>query len=162
MLRSHLVEVVVAANEHLRRLSHGRFQLELGSGHVRGQAKTGLDLVVMDAFSGRSRRTTSLSGGETFQASMSLALGLADVLTASQGGRRIDALFIDEGFGSLDADAVEQAISLLDGLRSRGLMVGVITHLEPLKEALEVALEVEAHRQRRGSTIRQHRSLAVA
>jgi exonuclease SbcC len=162
VLRRHLAEVAEAANVHLHRMSHGRFQLSLGSDHVRGQAKAGLDLVVFDGFSGRSRRTTSLSGGETFQASLSLALGLADVLTSSRAGRRIDALFVDEGFGSLDTESVEQAITVLDGLRSRGSMVGLITHVEAMKEALEVAVEVEPRADRRGSTIRQRGTLAVA
>jgi exonuclease SbcC len=162
VLRRHLAEVAEAANVHLHRMSHGRYQLSLGSDHVRSQAKAGLDLVVLDAFSGRSRRTTSLSGGETFQASLSLALGLADVLTSCRAGRRIDALFVDEGFGSLDAESVEQAISVLDSLRSRGSMVGLITHVEAMKEALEVAVEVEPRADRRGSTIRQRGTLAVA
>ncbi len=162
VLRRYMAEVVDAANAHLQRMSHGRYNLELDSSHVRGQTQAGLDLVVADAFSGRSRRTTTLSGGEAFQASLSLALGLADVLTSASAGRRVDALFIDEGFGSLDADAVEQAISVLDGLRSRGAMVGVITHVEAMKEALEVAVEVEPTDDRRGSTIRQAGALAVA
>jgi exonuclease SbcC len=162
VLRRHLAEVVDAANLHLHRMSHGRFQLALGSAHVRGQAKAGLDLVVFDAFSGRSRRTTSLSGGETFQASLSMALGLADVLTSYRAGCRVDALFVDEGFGSLDTESVEQAISVLDGLRSRGSMVGLITHVEAMKEALEVVVEVEPRADRRGSTIRQRSTLAVA
>jgi exonuclease SbcC len=155
VLRRHLAEVVHAANVHLQRMSHGRYNLELDSAHVRGHSRAGLDLVVGDSFSGRCRRTTSLSGGETFQASLSLALGLADVLTSAHAGRRVDALFIDEGFGSLDQDSVEMAISVLDGLRSRGSMVGVITHVEAMKEALEVAVEVTARGDLRGSTIRQ-------
>ena len=162
VLRRHMAEVVDAANAHLQRMSHGRYSLELDSSHVRGRSQAGLDLAVADAFSGRSRRTTTLSGGEVFQASLSLALGLADVLTSASAGRRVDALFIDEGFGSLDADAVEQAISVLDGLRSRGAMVGVITHVEAMKEALDVAVEVEPRGDRRGSTIRQEGVLAVA
>lgn len=162
VLRRHLAEVLDVANVHFAGMSHGRYRLELGSGHVHALAKTGLDILVQDSFSGRTRPTSTLSGGESFQASLSLALGLADVLTCSESGRRVEALFVDEGFGSLDADAVEQAVGILDELRGRGMMVGVITHLEPLKEALEVALEVTRREDGRGSTIRSRELTAVA
>ena len=97
----------------------------------------------------------SLSGGETFQASLALALGLADVVMLGRAGLHLDALFVDEGFGSLDADAIDQAITVLDGLRSRGSMVGVITHVEALKNALPVAIDVQPRSDHRGSEIRQ-------
>ena len=153
VLAGHLREVVMAANVRLLAMSNGRFELDVEEPRSRGNAFTGLDLVVIDGNSGRARPVASLSGGETFQASLSLALGLSDVLTAGNGGRRIDALFIDEGFGSLDADAIDHAIDVLDGLRCRGTMVGVITHVEAMKEALPVAIEVMARPDRRGSTL---------
>ena len=95
-----------------------------------GRTGGGLDLLVADAHTGTTRRTTSLSGGERFQASLSLALGLADVVTSGTAAtaRTIDALFVDEGFGSLDPDALDQAIDALDRLRRHGRQIGIITH----------------------------------
>lgn len=155
VLAAHLRDVVEQANEHLALMSGGRYQLAVAEGVTDGRAKAGLDLVVEDAYTGRSRPTVTLSGGETFQAALSLALGLADVITAGRAGLRLDALFIDEGFGSLDADALDQAVDVLDGLRSRGALVGVVTHVESMKAALPVALEVRPRADRRGSTVRQ-------
>lgn len=155
VLAAHLRDVVEQANEHLALMSGGRYRLAVGEGVTDGRAKAGLDLVVEDAYTGRSRPTVTLSGGETFQAALSLALGLADVITAGRAGLRLDALFIDEGFGSLDADALDQAVDVLDGLRSRGALVGVVTHVESLKGALPVALEVRPRADRRGSTVHQ-------
>ncbi len=155
VLSAYLREVVDAANQRLRAMTRGRYELVVDSSHVRGTMRSGLDLAVLDAHTGKSRPTQSLSGGETFQASLSLALGLADVLTADSGGVRIDALFVDEGFGSLDGDALQTAVDVLDGLRDRGTMVGVVTHLEHLKEALPVAIEVTPRADRRGSELHQ-------
>lgn len=155
VLSAHLREVVEHANQHLDAMSRGRFQLAVSDDVVDARARAGLDLVVHDSFSGRARPTVTLSGGETFQASLSLALGLADVVTAGRAGLRLDALFVDEGFGSLDADALEQAIDVLDGLRSRGALVGVVTHVESMKAALPVALEVVPRADRRGSVVHQ-------
>ncbi|MGI9577527.1 MAG: AAA family ATPase [Microthrixaceae bacterium] len=155
VLSSYLGEVVATANVHLRSLTGGRFSLEVDSSSVVGNAKRGLDLAVVDADTGRSRPTHTLSGGETFQASLALALGFADVLTSGAAGLQIDALFIDEGFGTLDADSVDTVVDVLDSLRSRGAMVGLISHVEAMKEALPVALEVQKRPDHRGSRVRQ-------
>ncbi len=155
VLAAYLRDVVDHANIHLDTMSSHRFQLVVQDEATNQRGQHGLDLAVEDSFSGKARPTVSLSGGETFQASLALALGLADVVCAGRVGIQIDALFVDEGFGSLDADAIDHAIDVLDGLRTRGSMVGVITHVEAMKAALPVAIEVTPRADRQGSEIRQ-------
>lgn len=155
VLSVYLHDVVEHANLHLATMSNGRYRLAVQDAPSSQVGQHGLDLVVDDAHTGRVRSSMSLSGGETFQASLALALGLADVVMLGRAGLHLDALFVDEGFGSLDADAIDQAITVLDGLRSRGSMVGVITHVEALKNALPVAIDVQPRRDLRGSEIRQ-------
>lgn len=155
VLSVYLHDVVEHANLHLHTMSNGRYRLLVQDTPSNQIGQHGLDLVIDDAHTGRVRPSVSLSGGETFQASLALALGLADVVMVGRAGLHLDALFVDEGFGSLDADAVDQAITVLDGLRSRGSMVGVITHVEALKSALPVAIEVLPRPDHRGSEIRQ-------
>lgn len=155
VLSVYLHDVVEHANLHLSTMSNGRYRLAVQDAPSSQVGQHGLDLVVDDAHTGRMRSSMSLSGGETFQASLALALGLADVVMLGRAGLHLDALFVDEGFGSLDADAIDQAITVLDGLRSRGSMVGVITHVEALKNALPVAIDVQPRSDHRGSEIRQ-------
>lgn len=155
VLSVYLHDVVEHANLHLSTMSNGRYRLAVQDAPSSQVGQHGLDLVVDDAHTGRLRSSMSLSGGETFQASLALALGLADVVMLGRAGLHLDALFVDEGFGSLDADAIDQAITVLDGLRSRGSMVGVITHVEALKNALPVAIDVQPRADHRGSEIRQ-------
>ncbi len=155
VLSVYLHDVVEHANLHLHTMSNGRYRLLVRDAPSNQVGQHGLDLVIDDAHTGRVRPSVSLSGGETFQASLALALGLADVVMVGRAGLHLDALFVDEGFGSLDPDAIDQAITVLDGLRSRGSMVGVITHVEALKNALPVAIEVHPRPDRRGSEIRQ-------
>lgn len=155
VLSVYLHDVVEHANLHLSTMSNGRYRLAVQDSPSSQVGQHGLDLVVDDAHTGRVRSSMSLSGGETFQASLALALGLADVVMLGRAGLHLDALFVDEGFGSLDADAIDQAITVLDGLRSRGSMVGVITHVEALKNALPVAIDVQPRADHRGSEIRQ-------
>lgn len=155
VLGAYLREVVAQANLHLLPMSSGRYSLAVGDEASDKRTSSGLDLVVQDAHTGRSRPASSLSGGETFQASLALALGLADVVTAGRSGLELDCIFIDEGFGSLDPDSLELAIDVLDGLRSRGSLVGVITHVGALKEALELGIEVRPLASGEGSTLRQ-------
>jgi exonuclease SbcC len=115
----------------------------------------GLELEVFDAETGQARSTSSLSGGEQFQASLALALGLADVV--SQGGvgsgHRFEALFVDEGFGALDPDALDDAIETLQSLHATGRTIGVITHVEAMKERLHVGIQVERRPDGRGSRL---------
>ena len=155
VLAAYLREVVEHANLHLSAMSSGRYQLSVRDEAANRRGRHGLDLAVEDSFTGTARSTVSLSGGETFQASLSLALGLADVVVAGRAGLRLDALFVDEGFGSLDAAAIDHAVSVLDGLRTRGSMVGVITHVEAMKHALPVAVEVLPNSDGSGSSIHQ-------
>jgi exonuclease SbcC len=139
-----LEDIVGAANLRLGDMSSGRYTLlHTDSLNARGAA-SGLGIEVMDAHTGQARPPQSLSGGETFLASLSLALGLAEVVTNRAGGIRLDTLFIDEGFGSLDAETLEFAMRALDELRAGGRTVGVISHVEAMKEQLPAQLLVEA------------------
>jgi exonuclease SbcC len=150
VLARELERVTVAANAHLARMSNGRYQLH------RDATKGGLRLEVLDAHTGKRRATNSLSGGEQFQASLSLALGLADVVSrgGSGNGKQFEALFVDEGFGSLDQDALTQAIDALEQIQATGRMVGAITHVEEMKQRLHKGIEVMRLANDSGSTLR--------
>ncbi|KUF06612.1 AAA family ATPase [Leucobacter sp. G161] len=144
VLAARLEAIVEAANRRLSTMVGGRYRLAHDDGlRARGR-QSGLGLAVIDEYTGRSRTTDSLSGGESFLASLALALGLADVVTAESGGLELDTLFIDEGFGSLDPDALDQALATLDGLREGGRTVALISHVAELKERLAGGLEVVA------------------
>src|SRR5690606_14793911 len=108
--------------------------------------QSGLGLDVYDAYTGQNRDVKSLSGGEKFNASLCLALGMTDVIQASQGGVSIEMMFIDEGFGSLDEEALQKAIATLIDLQRAGRMIGVISHVQELKDALDACLEVTKSR----------------
>ena len=144
VLAAELEEIVAAANLRLADMSDGRYRLEHTDALARRGAASGLGLHVHDAYTGRTRPPQSLSGGETFLASLALALGLAEVVTSRAGGIRLDTLFIDEGFGSLDAETLELALRTLDDLRSGGRTIGVISHVEAMKEQLPIGILVEA------------------
>lgn len=144
VLAAELEEIVIAANVRLAEMSAGRYSLHHSDALAARGAASGLGIEVMDAFTGQLRPPQSLSGGETFLASLSLALGLAEVVTARAGGMRLDTLFIDEGFGSLDAETLELAMSVLDELRAGGRTVGVISHVEAMKDQLPAQLTIEA------------------
>ena len=107
-----------------------------------GLGKGGLSLEVSDSFTGRSRPANTLSGGETFLASLSLALGLADVVQSRQGGVRLDTMFIDEGFGTLDPDSLNSAMNTLIDLQNTGRMVGIISHVPELEERIDARLRI--------------------
>ena len=147
VLAAELEEIVAAANAQLARMTGGRYSLEHDDGLQFRGAQSGLGLRIADAYTGRSRATESLSGGETFLASLALALGLAETVTARAGGTRLDTLFIDEGFGSLDGETLGAAMATLDRLRSGGRTVGVISHVEAMQEQITSKLEVavDAH-----------------
>lgn len=157
VLGVELDRVAEAANVHLTAMTGGRYRLQRAAGPVDARSGAGLDLEVSDAHTGTTRRPWSLSGGERFQASLALALGLADVATSGTAAtsRTLDALFVDEGFGSLDANALDQAIAALDRLRQHGRQIGVITHVEAMKAALAVGIEVEPLPGGQGSRIVQ-------
>ncbi len=145
VLAARLAQVVSAANERLGPMTSGRYLLEhcverdAGS---RGRAGGGLGLRVDDAWTGHTRDPRTLSGGETFQVSLALALGLADVVTAESGGVHMQSLFVDEGFGSLDADSLEDVMDVLDDLRSSGRVVGLVSHVEGMRERIPAQVRV--------------------
>lgn len=144
VLAAELEEIVAAANLRLEQMSSGRYRLQHTDALAARGAASGLGLEVMDSFTGQCRPPHSLSGGETFLASLALALGLAEVVTARAGGIRLDTLFIDEGFGSLDDDTLDLAMRTLDELRQGGRTVGVISHVASMKDQLPAQLRVVA------------------
>ena len=144
VLAAELEEIVEAANLRLDDMSSGRYRLQHSDARAARGAASGLGLQIMDAHTGQARPAQSLSGGETFLASLALALGLAEVVTARAGGVKLDTLFIDEGFGSLDDDTLDLAMRTLDELRQGGRTVGLISHVAAMKEQLPAQLVVEA------------------
>ena len=118
-----------------------------------GRSRTaGLDLEVFDAWTGENRPVSTLSGVESFMAALSLALGLAEAVQEFSGGIRLDTIFVDEGFGSLDTEALDHAITTLTTLQENGRLVGIISHLAELRERIDARLEVTAGKT--GSTAR--------
>ncbi|MFE6158302.1 AAA family ATPase [Streptomyces sp. NPDC056486] len=152
VLAARLEQVASAATARLRRMSSGRYTL-VHSDDRTGRGRSGLGLHVVDAWTGRERDTSTLSGGETFFASLALALGLADVVTDEAGGVRLDTLFIDEGFGSLDDQTLDEVLDVLDSLRERDRSVGIVSHVADLRRRVHAQLEVE--KGRAGSVVRQ-------
>lgn len=152
VLAARLEQVAAAATARLRRMSSGRYTL-VHSDSLAGRGRSGLGLHVVDAWTGRERDTATLSGGETFFASLALALGLADVVTDEAGGVRLDTLFIDEGFGSLDDQTLDEVLDVLDSLRERDRSVGIVSHVGDLRRRVHAQLEVVKGRS--GSVVRQ-------
>ena len=137
-----LEQIIVAANERLKRLSNGQFLLQRSERQEARGKQSGLGLDVYDSYTGQTRDVKTLSGGEKFNASLSLALGMADVIQSFQGGVSIDTMFIDEGFGSLDEESLAKAIDTLIDLQKSGRMIGIISHVQELKNAIPAVLEV--------------------
>ncbi|MEU3661190.1 SMC family ATPase [Streptomyces sp. NPDC032940] len=152
VLAARLEQVAAAATARLQRMSSGRYTL-VHSDDRTGRGRSGLGLHVVDAWTGRERDTATLSGGETFFASLALALGLADVVTDEAGGVRLDTLFIDEGFGSLDDQTLDEVLDVLDSLRERDRSVGIVSHVADLRRRIHAQLEVVKGRS--GSALRQ-------
>jgi len=142
VLRHWFEQVVAAANIRLAVMSSGRYELRrVDEGETRRQ-RVGLTLSVIDRYTGEERSPRSLSGGEAFYTSLALALGLADVVRAEAGGVDLETLFIDEGFGSLDEQTLDQVLGVIDELRDRGRAVGIVSHVADLKERVTERLEV--------------------
>ncbi|MFK0290691.1 AAA family ATPase [Streptomyces sp. NPDC090442] len=158
VLAARLEQVAAAATARLHRMSAGRYTLVHSDERAGGARRSGLGLHVVDAWTGRERDTASLSGGETFFASLALALGLADVVTDEAGGTRLDTLFIDEGFGSLDEQTLDEVLDVLDGLRERDRSVGIVSHVADLKTRIPAQLEVV--KDRTGSRVRHRGPVA--
>ncbi|MGN6446667.1 AAA family ATPase [Amnibacterium sp.] len=143
VLAARLEQIVAAANVRLSAMTDGRFTLQHDDTVAYRGARSGLGLEVLDEHTGRPRPVASLSGGETFLASLALALGLAEVVSAEAGGVRLDTLFVDEGFGSLDRRTLDTAMETLDSLRAGGRTVGLISHVEAMQEDIPAGLHVE-------------------
>jgi exonuclease SbcC len=145
VLAARLEEVAAAASERLLTMTAGRYSL-VHSDARKGNAKAGLSLLACDAWTGIDRDTATLSGGETFLASLALALGLADVVTAESAGTRMEALFVDEGFGTLDEDTLDEVMNVLDGLRAGGRIVGIVSHVSELRQRIPAQVHVRKGR----------------
>ena len=144
VLSALLDDILVAATERLYRMSSGRYRLLRLRDPIDQRSKAGLNLAVEDSHTGKSRPVETLSGGESFQAALSLALGLADVVQSYSGGIRMDTMFVDEGFGSLDSESLDLAMNTLIDLQKSGRMVGVISHVAEMKSCIDVQLVVKS------------------
>lgn len=144
VLSAYLEDICRYANQRLELMTSSRYQLRLSDEGGRGGRQAGLGLRVLDAYTGEERDVNSLSGGETFQASLALALAVADTVEARAGGLHLETLFIDEGFGTLDPDNLQLAMDELDRLREGGRMIGIISHVGALKERIRAGIEVQA------------------
>ncbi len=143
VLARRFEDVVAAANGRLAAMSSGRYELLRSEEKERGGArKLGLALKVVDHHTERERDPATLSGGETFYFALSLALGLADVVTAEAGGTDLGTLFVDEGFGSLDGDTLDVVLAELGRLRDGGRVVGVVSHVDAMKQSIAERIEV--------------------
>ncbi|BCV41329.1 AAA family ATPase [Shewanella algae] len=147
-----LDDVLLEASRRLALMSKGRYRLLRKEDRAKGNKASGLELEVEDAYSSKVRSVATLSGGESFMAALSLALGLSDVVQAYAGGIKLDTLFIDEGFGSLDQDSLELAVRTLMDLQSSGRMIGVISHVSEMKEQISCRIDINKHAL--GSSIR--------
>ncbi|MGN7148123.1 AAA family ATPase [Arthrobacter sp. SAFR-179] len=157
VLAARLEQVALAASERLVAMSDGRYLLQHTDAKAARGAKSGLGLEVVDQWTGFRRDTSTLSGGESFMASLSLALGLADVVQQEAGGVEIETLFVDEGFGSLDEQSLEQVMDAIEGLRDGGRVVGLVSHVAEMKQRIGTQLQVL--KSRNGSTLRISESL---
>ncbi|MGL5256872.1 MAG: SbcC/MukB-like Walker B domain-containing protein [Proteocatella sp.] len=144
VLSAYYEDIIAAANIRFSRMSMGRFELSRKQEVSDARKKSGLDLEVFDNYTGKSRDIKTLSGGESFKASLSMALGLADVVQSYSGGIQLDTMFIDEGFGTLDPESLDKAIECLIELQHDGRVVGIISHVPELKERIDAKLEVSS------------------
>ena len=142
VLAAYFDEIIDASNIRLSKMTGGRFLLNRKEERGKGRRQEGLELEVFDNYTGKARHVKTLSGGESFKASLSLALGLADVIQSYAGGIKLDTIFIDEGFGTLDPESLDNAIETLVDLQNDGRLVGIISHVPELKERIDSILEI--------------------
>lgn len=142
VLSTLLEDVLTAATARLSVMSRGRYGLRRQAETLDRRPNRGLDIEVLDSHTGRPRPASTLSGGEGFMAALSLALGLADTVGAYAGGRRMEAIFVDEGFGSLDDEALDQAFQVLVAMKGEGRLLGVISHVAELRRWIPVRLDM--------------------
>ena len=129
--------IIARANTRFMAMSGGQYELKRRKEAENNRSQSGLELDVIDHYNGTERSVKTLSGGESFKASLSLALGLSDEIQSSAGGIRLDTMFVDEGFGSLDEESLQQAIKVLAGLTEGKRLVGIISHVAELKEKID-------------------------
>lgn len=144
ILASYFDDIIEAANIRLEKMTGDRFSLIRKTSKSKGAGQKGLELEIYDNYTDSSRDVSSLSGGESFKASLSLALGLSDIVQSNAGGVSLDTMFVDEGFGTLDPQSLDNAIDSLLELQRGGRLVGIISHVEELKERIDAKLEVTA------------------
>ncbi len=142
VLGSYFEDIIIAGNKRLSKMTYGRFELRRKSDIGKGASQKGLDFEVFDQFTNKTRDAQTLSGGESFKASLALALGLSDIIQENAGGIILDTMFIDEGFGTLDPESLDNAIDTLVELQAGGRLIGVISHVEELKNRVNAKLEV--------------------
>ena len=142
VLAAFLEDVLTAANIRLVKMTFGRYSLHRLEEVERKNRQSGLELQVFDNYTGKMRHVKTLSGGESFKTSLSMALGLSDVVQSYSGGIQLDTMFVDEGFGTLDQESLESAINCLIDLQKSGRLIGIISHVQELKERIESRLEV--------------------
>lgn len=138
--------IIARANARFMTMSSGQYELVRRKENKSKVGKSGLELDVVDHYNGTVRSVKTLSGGETFQASLSLALGLSDEIQANAGGVQLDTMFVDEGFGSLDEEALDQAVKALKNLGSGSRLVGIVSHVSELKERIDKKILVTKSR----------------
>ena len=151
VLAGYFEEILRAANLRFRTMTSGRYEMFRASEVSDGRSKDNLEIQVLDYYTGKYRSVRTLSGGESFKASLALALGMSDVIQAMNGGIRVDTLFVDEGFGALDEESLEQACDALKGLVEKNHLIGVISHVPELGERIENKLII--HKTSSGSLI---------
>lgn len=142
VLAAFLDDILREANGRLMKMTSGRYRMNRKTDRAKGNAQSGLELLVFDQYTGLERHVKTLSGGESFKAALSLALGLADVVQNYAGGVSLETMFIDEGFGTLDPESLDQAIEALIDIQSSGRLVGIISHVPELRERIDARLEV--------------------
>jgi len=140
---AYFERVLSAANRRLKAMSQNRYTLLRKAQSSDGRIKTGLEIEALDAYTGKTRSANSLSGGESFMASLSLALGLSDIVHQSSGGIYLDAMFIDEGFGSLDTETLDIAIKTLSQMAGTDRIIGIISHVSELRERVDRQIRIE-------------------
>jgi len=138
--------IIARANTRLLVMTGGQYELVRRKEASTIRTQSGLDLDVLDHYNGTTRSVSSLSGGESFKASLALALGLSDEIQSSAGGIKLDTMFVDEGFGSLDEESLHQAVAVLKGLTEGNKLVGIISHVAELKTSIDNQIVVTKER----------------
>lgn len=144
VLAAFFNDIIDAANVRLKKMTSGRYQMSRITQKGKGNGQSGLEIEVFDYYTGQSRHVKTLSGGESFKASLALALGLAEVVQSYAGGISLETMFVDEGFGTLDPESLDTAIGCLIDLQHSGRLVGIISHVPELKTSIDARLEIEA------------------